>query len=171
MTQLVASMMTPSLSKVPLDHRYFEDYAVGSVVDCGTVTVSESEIIEFGGRFDPQPFHANLAAAANGPFGGVIASGWHTGSLMMRLFVQKYISSVASLGSPGASELAWPRPVRAGDALRVRVTVLDARPSRSKPDRGLVHSYIEVFNQHDETVMTMKVLNMLMCRLPKTPTS
>ena len=164
-------MTTPLLSMIPLDHRYFEDYAVGSVVDCGTVTVNEREIVEFGGRFDPQPFHADPAAAAKGPFGGVIASGWHTGSLMMRLFVQKYISSVASLGSPGASELAWPRPVRAGDVLRVRVTVLEARPSRSKPDRGLVHSSIEVFNQHDEAVMTMKVLNMLLCRVATAPTS
>ena len=157
-------MMTPALSTIPLGQRYFEDYVEGTVVDCGTVAVDEAEIVEFGRRFDPQPFHADPAAAAQGPFGGVIASGWHTGSLMMRLFVQRYISSVASLGSPGASELAWPRPVRAGDLLRVQVTVLEARRSRSKPDRGLVQSWIEVFNQHDEAVMTMKVINMLSCR-------
>jgi acyl dehydratase len=162
-------MTTRVLSKIPLDQRYFEDYTVGSVVDCGSVSVNETEIIEFGGRFDPQPFHANPTAAARGPFGGVIASGWHTGSLMMRLFVRHYISSVASLGSPGASELTWPRPVRAGDVLRVQVTVLEARRSRSKPDRGLIESLVEVFNQQDQTVMTMKVINMLSCRHATAP--
>jgi acyl dehydratase len=164
-------MTTPSLSTIPLDQRYFEDYLEGTVVDCGTVAVNEAEIIEFGSRFDPQPFHADPVAAAQGPFRGVIASGWHTGSLMMRLFVQRYISSVASLGSPGASELAWPRPVRAGDVLRVQITVLEARRSRSKPDRGLIQSWVEVFNQHDEVVMTMKVINMLSCRnaMPSSP--
>lgn len=163
--------MPSSLSTIPLDQRYFEDYVEGTVVDCGTVAVDEAEIIEFGRRFDPQPFHADPEASARGPFGGVIASGWHTGSLMMRLFVHRYISSVASLGSPGASELAWPRPVRAGDVLRVQITVLEARRSRSKPDRGLIQSWIEVFNQHDQPVMTMKVINMLSCRSAARPST
>lgn len=158
------TMTTRALSTIPVDQRYFEDYVEGAVVDCGTIDVDEVEILQFGKRFDPQPFHADPAAAAQSPFGGVIASGWHTGSLMMRLFVQRYISSVASLGSPGATELSWPRPVHPGDVLRVQVSVLEARRSRSKPDRGLVHSWIEVFNQHNQTVMTMKVVNMLTCR-------
>jgi len=153
-----------SLSSIPIDQRYFEDYVEGSVVDCGTIRVEPEEVLAFGRRFDPQPFHSDPAAAANTSFGGLIASGWHTASLMMRLFVQRYISSVASLGSPGASELAWPHPVRPGDVLRVVITVTDARLSRSKPDRGIVHSDIQVFNQHEQIVMRMKVTNMLSCR-------
>jgi acyl dehydratase len=160
-------MTTRILSTIPIDQRYFEDYVEGAIVDCGTIDVNEAEVLQFGQRFDPQPFHADAAAAASGPFGSLIASGWHTGSLMMRLFVERYISSVASLGSPGAAELSWPRPVRPGDVLRVQVSVLEARRSRSKPDRGLVQSWIEVFNQRDEIVMTMKVLNVLACRNPK----
>ena len=162
-------MTTRSLSTIPVDQRYYEDYVVGAAVDCGTIEVNEAEVLQFGQRFDPQPFHSDASAAATSPFGSVIASGWHTGSLMMRLFVQHYISSVASLGSPGAAELSWPRPVRPGDVLRVRVSVLEARRSRSKPDRGLVWSWIEVFNQRDEIVMTMKVLNVLACRNPEAP--
>ncbi len=157
------------LQTIPLDQRYFEDYLEGAVVECGTVTVDEHEVIEFGRRFDPQPFHADPVAAARGPFGGVIASGWHTAALMMRLFVARYISSVASLGSPGAEELKWSQPVRPGDVLRVRVSVLDARRSRSKPDRGLVRSLIEVFNQRQEVVMSMRVLNFLRCRTETSP--
>jgi len=157
------------LQETPLDQRYFEDYLEGAVVECGTVAVDEHEVIEFGRRFDPQPFHCDPAAAARGPFGGVIASGWHTAGLMMRLFVARYISSVASLGSPGAEELKWPLPVRPGDVLRVRVSVLESRRSRSRPDRGLVRSLIEVFNQRQELVMSMRVLNFLRCRTDNPP--
>ena len=159
-----ASAKKNGLAATPVDQRYFEDYVEGAFVDCGTIDVNEDEVLAFGRRFDPQPFHADPEAAANGPFGGVIASGWHTASLMMRLFVDRYISSVASLGSPGATELSWPRPVHPGDVLRVGVRVVEARRSRSKPDRGLVHSWIEVSNQRDEVVFTMKVVNMLTCR-------
>ena len=98
--------LTRPLAAVPLDERYFEDYVPGSVVDCGTIAVDHDEVLAFGRRFDPQPFHADPEKAARGPFGGVIASGWHTGALMMRLFVERYISSVASLGSPGAESLS-----------------------------------------------------------------
>lgn len=157
---------TKPLSSIPIEHRYFEDYVQGAVVDCGTIPVEEDEVLAFGRRFDPQPFHCDPQAAANTSFGGLIASGWHTASLMMRLFVQRYISSVASLGSPGASELAWPHPVRPGDVLRVVITVIDARRSQSKPDRGIVRSDIEVFNQHERIVMRMKVTNLLSCRSP-----
>ena len=156
--------MTGTLASKPVGGRYFEDYVVGSVVDCGTVEVDPDEVLEFGRRFDPQPFHSDPVAAAAGPFGGLIASGWHTGSLMMRLFVRNYISSVASLASPGAESLQWLKPVRGGDVLRVLITVVDARRSRSKRDRGIIVSNIEVSNQHGELVMTMKVTNVLGCR-------
>jgi len=149
---------------VPIDKRYFEDYVPGSVFEYGTVTVNQADVIEFAQRFDPQPFHIDPAAAARGPFGGLIASGWHTASLVMRLVVDHYLSSVAGLGSPGVDELRWTRPVRPGDSLRVRVSVLEARRSRSKPDRGIVRSHIEVLNQAGDVVMSLKALNLLRCR-------
>jgi acyl dehydratase len=149
---------------VPIDKRYFEDYVPGAVFEYGTISVNQADLIEFAKRFDPQPFHIDPDAAARGPFGGLIASGWHTASLVMRLLVDRYLSSVASLGSPGVDELRWTRPVRPGDSLRVRVSVLDARRSRSKPDRGLVRSHFEVVNQDGDVVMSLKALNFLRCR-------
>lgn len=148
----------------PIDDRYFEDYIAGAVHDCGTIAVEQGEVIAFGQRFDPQPFHADPEAAKESNFGGLIASGWHTASLMMRLFVEQYLSQVASLSSPGVDELRWLKPVRPGDTLFLRVTVMEATRSCSKPDRGIVRSFIEVLNQHDEVVMTMKALNLLACR-------
>src|ERR1035438_7980609 len=107
--------------------RYFEDYLPGSVSEFGSIAVDEAEIIEFGKRFDPQEFHIDPVAAARGSFGGLIASGWHTGSLMMRMIVDNYLSKASSLGSPGIDELRWLRPVRPGDTLRLRATILEPR--------------------------------------------
>jgi acyl dehydratase len=149
---------------VPPAQRYFEDYRVGMVSEFGNVAVTAEEIVEFAGRYDPQAMHVDPAAAAQGAFGGLIASGWHTGSMMMRLFVEHYLSRVAALASPGIDQLRWVRPVRPGDRLRVRVTVLEANRSRSKPDRGLVCSLVEVLNQNDDVVMSMKPMNLLRCR-------
>jgi acyl dehydratase len=149
---------------VPIDQRYFEDYQPGSVHEYGAIAVDEAEIIAFARKFDPQDFHVDPEAAARGPFGGLIASGWHTASLMMRLLADHYLSKVASLGSPGIDELRWTQPVRPGDALSIRVTVLDAKRSRSKPDRGIVQTSIEVLNQRGEIVATMKAINLLRCR-------
>lgn len=149
---------------VPLDQRYFEDYVPGSVYEYGSVTVSTEEIIDFATRFDPQTFHVDPQGAAQGPFGGLIASGWHTASLMMRLFADHYLSTVASLGGPGVDELRWLKPVRPNDSLRLRVTVIDANRSRSKPDRGLVRTLAELINQHDDVVLRLTVLNFLRVR-------
>ena len=149
---------------VPIGQRYFEDYVPGSVFEYGTIVVDQADIIEFARRFDPQTLHTDATAAARGPFGGLIASGWHTASLTMRLLVDHYLSKVASLGSPGVDELRWTQPVRPGDALRVRASVLEARRSRSKPDRGIVRTLIEVLNQHGDVVMSLKALNILRCR-------
>ena len=135
-----------------MSERWFEDYYPGAVHELGTLHVDADEVLEFARRYDPQPIHTDPALAARGPFGGIIASGWHTGSLMMRLYALNYLSSASSLASPGMDELRWVRPVRPGDTLSVRVTVQDARPSTTKPDRGVVHSLIEVFNQHGEIV-------------------
>src|SRR5205823_4969561 len=97
---------------------------------------------------------------------GIVASGWHTASLVMRLYVDHYLSHVASLASPGVDEIRWPNPVRPGDALRIRVTILEARPSRSKPDRGLVRAKIETLNQRDELVLSMIGLSIIGRRPP-----
>lgn len=144
--------------------RYFEDYHVGMVDEFGSVLVTAEEIVEFARRYDPQTMHVDAAAAAMGPFGGLIASGWHTGSLTMRLFVEHYLSKVATLPSPGIDELRWVRPVRPGDTLRVRVTVLEARHSKSKPDRGIVRSLVEVLNQDGDVVMSQRPMNLMLCR-------
>ena len=144
--------------------RFCEDYAPGSVEELGSVSVSEAEILEFARRYDPQDFHADPEKAAAGPFGGVIASGWHTASLMMKLLAARYLDPASSLGSPGIDELRWPSPVRPGDVLTVRVSILEARRSRTKPDRGLVRSHIEVRNQHGDTVMTVNAMNLIRCR-------
>jgi len=149
---------------VPVDRRYFEDYIAGSVHTFGPIRVEQDDIIDFARRFDPQPMHLDPDAAAKSSFGGLIASGWHTACLMMRLFVEHYLSSVASLGSPGVDELRWLRPVRPDDELSIRVKVLETRPSSSKPDRGILRSFVEVLNQDKEVVATMQGLNILKCR-------
>jgi acyl dehydratase len=136
--------------------RYFEDFAVGDVTQLGTVDVSEAEIIEFAKRFDPQPFHIDPEAAKDGPFGGLIASGWHTAAMFMGMFVRTILLDSASMGSPGVEELRWTAPVRPGDTLTARVTVTDVQPSSTNPKRGTVFTTSEVFNQNGELVATMK---------------
>ena len=147
--------------EVPVAHRYFEDYRPGSVCIYGPVTMREEDIVEFAVRYDPQPIHADPRAAAAGPFGGLIASGWHTIAVVMRVLVENYLSHVAALVSPGVDELRWLAPVRPGDILHVRVTVLEATPSRSKPDRGLIRTAIETRNQRDEVVMSFRAMNLM----------
>ncbi|MFJ7212606.1 MaoC family dehydratase [Amycolatopsis sp. NPDC098790] len=144
--------------------RYFEDYVPGVTHDCGSVEVTEADVLGFARRYDPQSFHVDAAAAADGPFGGLIASGWHTASLMMRLFADHYLSAVSSLGSPGVDELRWPRPVRPGSVLRLRATVTEARLSRSKPDRGLVRTHVELVDAGDDVVFSASLLNLILVR-------
>jgi acyl dehydratase len=156
--------VTESHFPVPAAERYFEDYIPGAVFECGEVRVDEAEIIEFARRFDPQYMHVDPVAAAAGRFAGLIASGWHTAAMMMRLVVDNFLPGRASLGSPGIDELRWLQPVRPGDVLRVRVSVLEATRSRSKPDRGIVRTLIEVLNQRAEVVMSMKPMNIIACR-------
>ena len=139
----------------PPESRYFEDYVPGAVYEFGTITVTEPEIIAFARQFDPQYFHVDPEKAAHSRFGGIIASGWHTVGLAMRLFVDHFVSHVASLASPGVDEIRWPNPVRPGDTLRIRVTILEARPSRSKTDRGIVRAKTEAINQKDDLVLSM----------------
>jgi acyl dehydratase len=143
--------------------RHFEDYTPGIVFDCGSVTVDADEVVAFARRYDPQPMHVDPVAAAAGPFGGLIASGWHTIGLTMRLLVEHYLPP-AGLAAPGVDEVRWLRPVRPGDVLSVRVTVQEAARSRSKPDRGIVRSVVEVSNQAGETVLTLKPINLVPAR-------
>jgi acyl dehydratase len=141
--------------------RYFEDFSPGDVVEAGRHVITGDEIIAFARQFDPQPFHLDEAAARQTIFGGLIASGWHTGSLAMRLFCDGVIVDSASLGSPGIDEMRWIKPVRPGDTLSLRVTVTECIPSRSKPDRGLVRSRLELCNQHGEVVVSIKGMNLI----------
>ena len=148
----------------PIDDRWFSDYRPGAIYEYGTVVMTEDEMLDFARRFDPQPIHIDRAYAATGPFGGLIASGWLTASVFMRLYVEHYLSRVASLASPGVDELRWPVPVRPGDSLRMRATIIEARRSSSKPDRGVVHTRGEMLNQRDEVVLSMTAVNFLRCR-------
>jgi acyl dehydratase len=146
---------------------YFEDYVPGRTADCGSFSISEAEIISFAKEYDPQLFHTDPVRAAAGPFGGLIASGWQTTSMMMRLLVEHFVSPQTGLGAAGVDDIRWPKPVRPGDTLHVRATVLEARRSKSKPDRGIVRSLAEVTNQHGETVMRMTAINFVLARNPE----
>ncbi len=144
--------------------QYLEDHVVGSVFQFGSVFVDEKEMISFAKKYDPQVFHTNPEAAKKTVFGGLIASGWLTGSLAMRLIVEHRLSRVANLGSPGIDEVRWWKPVRRGDTLSVRMSILETRRSQSKPDRGVVKAWIEVLNQSEEVVMSWKGTNIVLCR-------
>ncbi len=146
---------------VPAKDRFFEDYAAGTVYEFGAITLSEDDVVEFGRRYDPQYLHVDRERAARGPYRGLIASGWQTMSTVMRLFVDNFLPDGTSLGSPGIDELRWLKPVRPGDTLRIRVTVVQTRASQSKPDRGLVETFVETLNQHDEVVATMRAINFI----------
>lgn len=156
--------MTNANFETPQDNRYFEDYVPGTVHKFGPIKAEEREMLEFARRYDPQPFHVDPEMAQKSVFGGVIASGWFTCALVMRLYVDYYVSTVAGLGSPGIDELRWIIPVRPNDELSVRATILESRLSKSKPDRGIVNSFLEVLNQKGQVVMTMRVVNLFHCR-------
>jgi acyl dehydratase len=153
------------LSQRPV--RYFEDYVPGFTVDCGSFSITEAEIIAFAKEYDPQPFHTDPVGAADGPFGGVIASGWHTISLTMRQLVDHWVSPESSLGAAGVDEIRWPKPVRPGDTLHVRASVLDARRSKSKPDRGIIRSLCEVTDSGGATVLRLIAINFVLARDPE----
>lgn len=145
---------------------YWEDFTVGRTIDLGSREVSRDEVLEFANRYDPQSFHVDEAAAETSIYGGLIASGWHTVAMVMRLMCDGYLLRSASLGSPGIDNLRWLKPVRPGDTLHARMTVLESRPSASKPDRGTIKSSWEVFNQHGDLVMSMEGFGMFRRRQP-----
>jgi acyl dehydratase len=138
--------------------RYFEDFPLGEKVELGRRTVTEAEILAFARDWDPQRIHVDRDFAQAGPFGGLIASGWHTSVIFMRLFVDAVLRESSAIASPGVDEIRWIRPVLPGDELRAEATVIEATSSRSRPDRGLVKHDCKVFNQRDELVMTLRSL-------------
>ncbi len=141
--------------------RFFDDFTVGAVEEFGQYTVSRDEIIAFGRQFDPQPFHTDEELARQHAFGGLVASGWHTAGMCMRMAVEHYLGAGSgSLGSPGVDELRWHKPVRPGDTLTMRTQILEVTPSRSKPDRGVVRSRYELYNQRRELVMSLIAIGM-----------
>jgi acyl dehydratase len=142
--------------------RTFEDLPVGTRFTFGTVDVTEEAIIDFARAYDPQPFHVDPAGARAGPFGGVIASGWHTCALVMRLLVDGLLLDVAGAGSPGIDQIRFRHPVRPGDTLHARAAVIAARPSESKPDRGVITLRVEAYNQHEQRVLVMDALTIVL---------
>ena len=144
------------------DH-YLEDFSVGQTFRSGSVTVNVEEIKAFAAQFDPQPFHLDEKAAAATFFGGLVASGWHTAALTMRLIVDSELKIAGGSIGAGAEELRWPRPVRPGDTLHAISEVLEVRPSKSRPDQGIIKMRTQTFNQDDQLVMNF-VANMLVPR-------
>ncbi len=145
-----------STATVAPKDRYLEDYKEGEQFEFGDYLITEEEIIEFATRYDPQPFHIDKVAAANTVFGGLIASGWMTASIGMRLLTDHFISTVSSMGSPGVDEMRFIKPVRPGDRLRLRVSILSVRRSQTKPDRGVLQFYEEILNQNSEAVLSLR---------------
>jgi acyl dehydratase len=145
---------------------YFEDFHPGQEIDLGTRLVTEEEIVAFARQFDPQPFHVDPGVAAESIYGSVIASGWHTCSMMMRMVVDGLMANASSMGSPGLDGVRWLRPVRGGDTLRVIYLTREVRASNSKPDRGVVWSRWTATNQHGEQVCTIDGMGMFARRPP-----
>ena len=135
---------------------YFEDFAAGQEYDLGSHILDRVAIVEFATAFDPQPFHINEDAAEQSIYGGLIASGWHTASIYMRLLCDGFLLRVHSMGSPGVDELRWLGPARPGDELSAILRIGDVRASKTKLDRGIVQTLGEVRNQHSDLVLTLK---------------
>lgn len=145
---------------------HWEDFAAGSVAEFGPRLVTREEIVAFATEFDPQPFHLDDAAAKATLLGGLSASGWHTCAMLMRIMCDGFLLDSTSMGSPGVEEVKWLAPVRPGDSLTVRRTVLDARASQSRPEMGLVRFLFELFNADGIRVMTLTCTNMFARRAP-----
>jgi acyl dehydratase len=142
--------------------RYFEDFSTGEVIDLGTAPpISEEEIVAFARRWDPQPFHLDPVRAKESMFGGLIASGWHTGAVAMRLLVDGLLSHSDSQGSPGIDHIRFLRPVRPGDVLSGTYTVLDLSPSARRPRIGKLRALLELRNQHGDVVLSMESMSFL----------
>ena len=143
---------------------FFENYIQGTVFEFGPLEVDETEVLEFARRYDPQPFHIDHEAAKKSPYEGIITSGWQTCSFVMRTLVDNYFSPVSSLGSPRIEELRWIIPVRPGDKLMARATIIETKCSRSNSDRAIVGTFIETKNHYEDLVMSFRSVNFMLCR-------
>lgn len=150
-------------------HRYFEDFSLGWTCTTPTRTLDREAIVEFARQWDPQRFHTDEEAARQTPFGGLIASGWHTAATAMRLMCDAYLNDSACIGSPGIEQIRFLLPVRPGDELRLRAEVIEARRSASRPDRGIVRWSWDVLNQRDQTVLSMIGTQLFLLRPAQTP--
>jgi acyl dehydratase len=148
-----------------MTERYLEDFAAGQVFNTGRLRVEREQIIDFAQKFDPQPFHLDEEAALKSPFRGLAASGWHTAGMTMRLMVEGEFKPAGGILGVGFEELSWSRPVRPGDELHTKSEILEVRPSKSRPDRGLLRVRTTTFNQNDEPVMIFTG-NLLVPRRP-----
>lgn len=147
---------TTRLPERPLERvHYFEDFHPGQTLELGSVHITAEQIVAFAEQFDPQPFHTDPERARSTAFGGLVASGWQTAGLFMRLYVDGWLRHTISMGSPGVDELRWPHPVRPGDTLSARATFVECRVSRSRPDRGIVRTHGELFNQDGTPVLSL----------------
>lgn len=144
-----------------MDTRYLDDLTPGQRFTSPGLTLTEAEIIDFAWRYDPQPFHLDANAAADSPYGGLIASGFQSLAICFRLFIQSGILAESSMGSPGIDELRWLAPVRPGDTLHSEIEVLEVRPSASKPDRGIARLRYQAVNQRHEAVLSFVVMHLL----------
>src|SRR5919201_6412595 len=144
--------------------RYLEDFAAGQTFRSGRLRIDKERIKTFGAEFDPQPFHLDEEAARDTMFGGLAASGWHTAAVTMRLLVESDLNPAGGIVGAGFDELRWPRPVRPGDELRVDSEVIDVRPSRSRPDQGLIKVRTTTLNQNDEAVQVVVGSLVVPCR-------
>jgi acyl dehydratase len=152
-----------------MPERYFEDYAVGQKFGSGTVTMTAERMKAFAREFDPQPFHVDEEAARHTFFGGLVASGWHTASVTMRLFVDSDITPAGGSIGAGGSDMSWPRPVRPGDVLRIESEVVELRPSRSRPEIGIMKVKLTTYNQANEPVQFATPTMIVPRRPPKIP--
>ena len=141
--------------------KFFEDFQVGERFRTKEKTLSLEEIVEFARLYDPQPFHVDEKAAAESPYGGVIASGFHTVAASFRLFIDTGVIGTTGMGSPGMDSIRWLKPVRPGDALRVEAEVVEARASRSEPRRGIVLMEFRTFNQEGDVVLSMRAVHLV----------
>jgi acyl dehydratase len=153
---------------VKMTSQYLEDFAVGQVYRSGRLRVEKEQIIAFAAQFDPQPYHLDEEAARKSAFGGLVASGWHTAALTMRLIADGEFRPAGGVLGVGFDDLSWPHPVRSGDELHAESEVVDVRPSKSRPDRGLIRVRTTTINQNGETVQIFTG-NLLVPRRPADP--
>jgi acyl dehydratase len=148
-----------------MTERYLEDFAVGQVFNSARTRVDKEQIVAYAKQFDPQPFHLDDEAARKTPFQGLAASGWHTAGMTMRMMLDGEFKPVGGILGVGFDELSWPRPVRPGDELHAKSEILEVRPSKSRPDRGMLRVRTTTYNQKDEPVMAFTG-NLLVPRRP-----